>query len=1177
MASSTETVSVKIVVQEVGAAAIGRVDSAIGKLPVAAQKAATGTTTALARVDMAVGGTAAKFSALSGSVGTAATGMNAPLNRMVASTQVAGNRMVASTRLAGTQMGSSLAGGVARADMAGAVGTAGRGATTAAAVHGRRAGGTFGSSLMSGFMAVGIVSVVKKVLGSTVNAYTQTAVDVNKLKRLTGGTTEEASRLSTEMTLSGVATAKGTTAMQLFSKNLGNASTDGKKSAAMTKLLGKGFVDATGAVLPLTELMGPLADKFKAMPSGAEKTALALKLFGRSGTDMLPMLNKGSEGLALLAKKSDDMGLTLNDSAITAMGDAKSTTRDWQAAVKGVEIAIGGALMPVMTELTKFGTSYLIPFLSKAAGWFKQNADWAVPLVIGLAALWTSFKIGTGVMGAFDQVMKANIFVKIILGIAALVAGLMWAYKNVDWFRDAVNKAWAWIQMAFQKVMTVVGPIMTWFGENIHYVGDAAIWLWSNAIQPAWAAISAAVSWAWTTVISPVLGFIIGLVRLVGGAYLWLWTNVVQPVLGWIGQAISWVWVTFLQPILASWLSAIQKIGGVISWLWTTVVQPVFGWIGDRIKWVWDTFIHPVFSWISGATGDIGTDMNNLWANVIQPVWTWIGDKIHWVWEHVIKPAWDGIKGFVAGIGGFFGSIRDGVVGAVKWIGEQITKVIGAIDKFFNKTVTWDPAKIKAQMDAPGQQTSPLGGHNPTAAPATGNPFTHATGGWVNGPGGPTDDQVPILASNKEFVVRASAAQPNAGLLEAINAGRYAAGGWVAPTWQNMPAKWAPIQRAAGDTVGTDIAGTGDYLLEAEKQRILGTALAAAQAGAGGSSGPARDAFISALRTKLGTRYVWGAAGPDVFDCSGLMSWGLQQAGLNLGRQTAQGFNETVAHTTAETLGNMVTFDTGRLPGQAGHIGAIVDGLAGMMLHTDGAGPARISPYRGRDGGPLSILDPFGGSTGGAGGVGGGDPAQFGGLAVPGSGVERWRGRVLQSLGLIGQPGSMAGYVLNQISSESSGDQFAVNRTDSNAQAGHPSMGLVQVIWSTFQSELVKHGFGAYVAKGQFDPLANLMAGELWAIDQYGSIPAGMQGHAYDGGGLMRSGTGGFNASGHDELVLSPKQTAAVMSGSGGGVTVAAGAVQITVNGNLDNAGQVRADLERALREILSNNASRSL
>src|SRR5690606_41701580 len=54
-----------------------------------------------------------------------------------------------------------------------------------------------------------------------------------------------------------------------------------------------------------------------------------------------------------------------------------------------------------------------------------------------------------------------------------------------------------------------------------------------------------------------------------------------------------------------------------------------------------------------------------------------------------------------------------------------------------------------------------------------------ATGGWINGPGGPTSDSIPAMLSNGEFVVYAAAARRFGALLEVINrsGGRCYSGG----------------------------------------------------------------------------------------------------------------------------------------------------------------------------------------------------------------------------------------------------------------------------------------------------------------------------------------------------------------------------------------------------------------
>lgn len=51
---------------------------------------------------------------------------------------------------------------------------------------------------------------------------------------------------------------------------------------------------------------------------------------------------------------------------------------------------------------------------------------------------------------------------------------------------------------------------------------------------------------------------------------------------------------------------------------------------------------------------------------------------------------------------------------------------------------------------------------------------------------------------------------------------------------------------------------------------------------------------VRAALSRLGRPYVWGATGPDQFDCSGLVQWSYAQAGIRLGRTSYQQINEGI-------------------------------------------------------------------------------------------------------------------------------------------------------------------------------------------------------------------------------------------------------------------------------------------
>jgi hypothetical protein len=61
-------------------------------------------------------------------------------------------------------------------------------------------------------------------------------------------------------------------------------------------------------------------------------------------------------------------------------------------------------------------------------------------------------------------------------------------------------------------------------------------------------------------------------------------------------------------------------------------------------------------------------------------------------------------------------------------------------------------------------------------------------------------------------------------------------------------------------------------------------------AGGAGLNGNQREAIISSALSKVGSPYVWGGAGPSVFDCSGLVQWSFAQAGILMPRTAAEQF-----------------------------------------------------------------------------------------------------------------------------------------------------------------------------------------------------------------------------------------------------------------------------------------------
>mgnify|MGYP001953008261 CR=1 FL=1 len=132
-----------------------------------------------------------------------------------------------------------------------------------------------------------------------------------------------------------------------------------------------------------------------------------------------------------------------------------------------------------------------------------------------------------------------------------------------------------------------------------------------------------------------------------------------------------------------------------------------------------------------------------------------------------------------------------------------------------------------------------------------------------------------------------------------------------------------------------------------ERARITGDSLRAARS----AGGTARDAALAQApnaraaqavayaRQKLGSPYVWGATGPDAFDCSGLVLAAYRSAGVSLPRTTYAQIDAGRRVSRSELLpGDLVFFYSG-----ISHVGLYIGN--GEMIHAPNpSAPVRVAP-----------------------------------------------------------------------------------------------------------------------------------------------------------------------------------------------------------------------------------------
>ncbi|MFC4123508.1 NlpC/P60 family protein [Nocardia rhizosphaerae] len=96
---------------------------------------------------------------------------------------------------------------------------------------------------------------------------------------------------------------------------------------------------------------------------------------------------------------------------------------------------------------------------------------------------------------------------------------------------------------------------------------------------------------------------------------------------------------------------------------------------------------------------------------------------------------------------------------------------------------------------------------------------------------------------------------------------------------------------------------------------------------------------LAAALTRVGDPYVWGATGPDRFDCSGLVQWAFKQVGMTVPRTSSQqaNFGTPVARSELQP-GDVVLFYP-----EISHVGIYAGN--GLMVHASTFGvPVAVAP-----------------------------------------------------------------------------------------------------------------------------------------------------------------------------------------------------------------------------------------
>ena len=146
------------------------------------------------------------------------------------------------------------------------------------------------------------------------------------------------------------------------------------------------------------------------------RAATAVDIFGRSGTDLLPMLAGGAAGLAKMRGEAHEYGRIISEEAAVKSNDFMDALVKLKESFGKITDAIATSLMPILIDLMN---NKIVPLITKIADWIKAHKE----LVVTLLKIGAVLAIGGIILVGLANLAKAIIAINAALILLQALAG----------------------------------------------------------------------------------------------------------------------------------------------------------------------------------------------------------------------------------------------------------------------------------------------------------------------------------------------------------------------------------------------------------------------------------------------------------------------------------------------------------------------------------------------------------------------------------------------------------------------------------------------------------------------------------------------------------------------------------------------------------------------------------
>lgn len=216
----------------------------------------------------------------------------------------------------------------------------------------------------SGAAAVTVVGGLVGALASSTMDMSKTADDLLTLSTQTGLTTDQLQEFEYASELVDVSTDALQGSLVKLTNNMQTAATGTGSAAEAFKTLKVKVADSQGHLKNNYDVFLQTIDALGKMKNETERDALAMDIFGKSATDLNPLIEAGSGRLKELAEQAHEVGYVVDNETLQSFGELDDAMQKLDKQGDAVKRSFAEALLPIITAFVDVITAIPTPVLT---------------------------------------------------------------------------------------------------------------------------------------------------------------------------------------------------------------------------------------------------------------------------------------------------------------------------------------------------------------------------------------------------------------------------------------------------------------------------------------------------------------------------------------------------------------------------------------------------------------------------------------------------------------------------------------------------------------------------------------------------------------------------------------------------------------------------------------------